>query len=145
LRWMQEAYALTDRDAVIQKTPLSFDVSIWEIFWPLLTGSKLVLARPGGHLDPLYLARLIVDENVTTLCFVPSLLRAFLETAPTASLRTLTRVVSCGEALSTELKDRVMARVPGAQIYNLYGPTEAAVDATAWRCEAGGDRPLAAI
>ena len=79
LLWMQEAYRLTSADRVLQKTPISFDVSVWELFWPLLAGATLVVARPGGHQDPAYLVQLIREQRITTLHFVPSMLQVFLE------------------------------------------------------------------
>ncbi len=135
LLWMQEAFGLGPGDRVLQKTPFSFDVSVWEFFWPLMTGARLVLARPGGHQDPAYLAGLIVREGVTTLHFVPPMLRAFLEQEPgQASLR---RVICSGEALPMDLQRRFFARLPGVELHNLYGPTEAAVDVTWWPCDPG--------
>ncbi|WP_020658821.1 non-ribosomal peptide synthetase [Amycolatopsis benzoatilytica] len=116
LLWMQHQYRLTAQDRVLQKTPASFDVSVWEFFWPLITGAVLVLAKPGGHQDPDYLADLIARERITTVHFVPSMLRAYGD-------RPLPRrVITSGEALPTEI-----AR-PG--MHNLYGPTETAVDVT---------------
>ncbi|MER6363211.1 amino acid adenylation domain-containing protein [Kitasatospora sp. NPDC001527] len=142
LLWMQDAYRLDAEDRVLQKTPFSFDVSVWEFFWPLATGATLVLARPGGHRDPGYLARTIREERVTTVHFVPSMLQAFLreEVEECTSLR---RVVCSGEALPRDLQDRFLARC-GARLYNLYGPTEAAVDVTHWTCrpEADPRRPV---
>ncbi|MFL6203049.1 MAG: amino acid adenylation domain-containing protein, partial [Thermoanaerobaculia bacterium] len=133
LLWMQEAFGLGPGDRVLQKTPFSFDVSVWEFFWPLMTGARLVLARPGGHQDPGYLADLIAREGVTTLHFVPPMLRAFLEQAPgRASLR---RVICSGEALPMDLQRRFFACLPGVELHNLYGPTEAAVDVTWWPCD----------
>jgi amino acid adenylation domain-containing protein/non-ribosomal peptide synthase protein (TIGR01720 family) len=116
LLWMQHEYGLTPEDAVLQKTPSSFDVSVWEFFWPLITGATLVVAKPGGHKDPDYLAEVI--EQVTTVHFVPSMLRAYGD-------RPLPKRVFCsGEALSADIAK------PG--MHNLYGPTEAAVDVTHW-------------
>ena len=74
-------------DRVLQKTPFSFDVSVWEFFWPLMTGATLVMARPGGHRDPAYLCRVIAEQEITTLHFVPSMLQAFIEEPETAKLR----------------------------------------------------------
>ncbi|WP_261340688.1 non-ribosomal peptide synthase/polyketide synthase [Amycolatopsis orientalis] len=128
LLWMQDEYGLTADDRVLQKTPSSFDVSVWEFFWPLITGATLVVAKPEGHKDPVYLAELIRTAGITTVHFVPSMLTLFLETAGCAGLR---RVICSGEALPSELAARV--DVP---LYNLYGPTEAAVDVTAWRAGA---------
>jgi amino acid adenylation domain-containing protein len=146
LLWMQEQYGLTADDRVLQKTPYSFDVSVWELFWPLLTGARLVMARPGGHREPEYLARTIVAEGISTLHFVPSMLRVFLE-APEAAgcAATVKRVICSGEALPAELVRRFFERLPGVELHNLYGPTEAAVDVTYWACEPGDRRGLVPI
>ncbi|MEU1752627.1 amino acid adenylation domain-containing protein [Micromonospora matsumotoense] len=135
LRWMQDAYRLDATDRVLQKTPYSFDVSVWEFFWPLVTGATLVVARPDGHRDPHYLAELVATEQVTTLHFVPSMLREFLaeSSGPLPSVR---RMICSGEALPADLADAVHERIDG-RLYNLYGPTEAAVDVTATLCEPG--------
>ncbi|HVR99985.1 MAG TPA: amino acid adenylation domain-containing protein, partial [Thermoanaerobaculia bacterium] len=135
LLWMQEAYGLTPGDRVLQKTPFSFDVSVWEFFWPLLVGSRLVFARPEGHKDPFYLADVIAREEVTTLHFVPSMLQAFLEAPGVSELRSVRQVMASGEALPPELVRRFFAKVPGAALHNLYGPTEASVDVSFWPCE----------
>jgi amino acid adenylation domain-containing protein len=146
LLWMQEAFALTPDDRVLQKTPISFDVSVWELFWPLMTGARLVLARPGGHQDPAYLARRIRSTGVTTLHFVPSMLEAFLAEPGAASCDSLRRVIASGEALSGALARRfreVFGAGSGAELHNLYGPTEAAVDVTWWPAGAEtGVRPV---
>jgi amino acid adenylation domain-containing protein len=134
LRWMQDRYALGDSDAVLQKTPFSFDVSVWEFFWPLMAGARLVLARPEGHRDPAYLSALVEREGVTTLHFVPSMLQAFLETGEPGRFGSVRRVVCSGEALSVELRDRFFESFPATELHNLYGPTEAAVDVTYWEC-----------
>jgi amino acid adenylation domain-containing protein len=133
LLWMQEAFALTPDDSVLQKTSTSFDVSVWELFWPLMTGARLVLARPGGHQDPAYLARRIAETGVTTLHFVPSMLQAFLDEPGLEACASLRRVIVSGEALSGELARRFHTRLgAGVELHNLYGPTEAAVDVTWW-------------
>jgi amino acid adenylation domain-containing protein/non-ribosomal peptide synthase protein (TIGR01720 family) len=134
LLWMQEAYGLQPHEAVLQKTPFSFDVSVWEFFWPLVAGARLVLVRPGGHQDPRYLAELVNGAGVTTLHFVPPMLRAFLDEPAAAACGGLRRIVCSGEALPAELRDRCLALLPGAELHNLYGPTEAAVDVTCWPC-----------
>jgi len=139
LLWMQEAYELDESDTVLQKTPFSFDVSVWEFFWPLMTGARLVLARPGGHRDPAYLREVMEREGVTTAHFVPSMLDAFLE-AGGARAPALRRVVCSGEALTYELQERFFARFPTVELHNLYGPTEAAVDVTCWACRPGDPR-----
>ncbi|HEX4961859.1 MAG TPA: non-ribosomal peptide synthase/polyketide synthase [Thermoanaerobaculia bacterium] len=137
LLWMQEALHLTAADRVLQKTPFSFDVSVWELFWPLMTGAQLVVALPGGHRDNAYLARLVAGEGITVLHFVPSMLQLFLEEPGIAACSSLRDVVCSGEALSAELARRFAGRLGHARLHNLYGPTEAAVDVTSWVCEAG--------
>ena len=134
LQWMQEAYGLDVSDTVLQKTPFSFDVSVWEFFWPLMTGSRLVVAAPGDHRDPAKLVRLINAEQVTTLHFVPSMLQVFLQDHTVATCRTLLRIVCSGEALAVDAQQQVFAKLPQAGLYNLYGPTEAAIDVTHWTC-----------
>ena len=136
LVWMQRAYRLSPADAVLQKTPFSFDVSVWEFFWTLSTGARLVIARPEGHKNPAYLWDAIRRNRITTAHFVPSMLQVFLEQAQTPESSTLMRVFSSGEALSAALVRRFQERLPGSVLYNLYGPTEATVDATAWTCPA---------
>jgi amino acid adenylation domain-containing protein len=137
LLWMQEAYGLGPGDAVLQKTPFSFDVSVWEFFWPLATGARLVVARPDGHRDPAYLVETIRREEVTTVHFVPSMLQVFLEHPDVEGCAGLSRVVCSGEALGGDLARRFHERLPGVGLHNLYGPTEAAVDVTAWSCTRG--------
>jgi amino acid adenylation domain-containing protein len=140
LAWMQRAYGLAAADAVLHKTPVTFDVSVWELFWPLLVGARLVLARPEGHRDPTYLVRLIAEQGVTTLHFVPAMLSTFLEEpGVAASCRSVRRVICSGEALPVELEARFFSRLD-AELHNLYGPTEAAIDVTAWRCRPGEGR-----
>ena len=134
LLWMQDAYGLTASDSVLQKTPFSFDVSVWEFFWPLFTGARLVMARPGGHKEPEYLCEVIEAEQITTLHFVPSMLDVFLAHGDVSQAAGLVRVMCSGEALPGSLVRRFKQQLPGIGLYNLYGPTEAAVDVTAWNC-----------
>ena len=131
--WMQDEYQLDANDRILQKTPYSFDVSVWEFFWPLTFGATLVIAEPGGHKDPAYLADLIEAEGITTMHFVPSMLREFLEVPKLDGCGGLKRVFSSGEALPRELTQKFYRRL-SAQLHNLYGPTEAAVDVTYWDC-----------
>ncbi|NJP45796.1 non-ribosomal peptide synthase/polyketide synthase [Streptomyces sp. PRB2-1] len=131
LLWMQDTYRIGAGDRVLQKTPAGFDVSVWEFFWPLITGAALVLARPGGHRDPAYLAALIREEGVTTAHFVPSMLRAFLDEPTAAGCTGLRQVMCSGEALPAPLAARFHRVLPGPGLHNLYGPTEASVDVTA--------------
>ncbi len=137
LLWMQDEYGLTPEDTVLQKTPFSFDVSVWEFFWPLCVGARLVLARPGGHKDDAYLAALIREHEISVLHFVPSMLRLFLERPDPEACRSLRHVFCSGEALPFELQERFFALL-GANLHNLYGPTEAAVDVTYFACERDG-------
>ncbi|MFD5420058.1 amino acid adenylation domain-containing protein [Streptomyces sp. NPDC127069] len=143
LLWMQDRYRLGADDRVLQKTPFGFDVSVWEFFWPLITGAALVVAEPGGHKDPAYLSRVIQEESVTTVHFVPSMLAAFVEDPGAGRCRSLRRVVCSGEALPEELKNRFLD-VLDVPLHNLYGPTEAAVDVTHWDCrrEDAGPVPI---
>jgi amino acid adenylation domain-containing protein len=140
LLWMQQEYQLGAGDTVLQKTPFSFDVSVWEFFWPLMVGARLVLARPGGHQEPAYLVDLIAREGITTLHFVPSMLQAFLEEPRLERCASLRRVMCSGEALPVDLEERCLQRLPWAGLHNLYGPTEAAVDVTYHACERGHGR-----
>jgi arthrofactin-type cyclic lipopeptide synthetase B len=134
LLWMQDAYRLTAADSVLQKTPFSFDVSVWEFFWPLMTGARLVMARPDGHKDPQYLSEVIEREQITTLHFVPSMLDVFLANSDTTRCDSLRQVMCSGEALPGSLVRRFKLQLAGSELHNLYGPTEAAVDVTAWDC-----------
>ncbi|WP_230414105.1 non-ribosomal peptide synthetase [Collimonas silvisoli] len=136
LRWMQARYGLQSDDRVLQKTPSSFDVSVWEFFWPLIDGATLVLAKPGGHKDAAYLAALIASERITTIHFVPSMLEVFLLEPAAAACGTLRRVICSGEALAPVLQSQFQQRL-ACELHNLYGPTEAAVDVTAWECRRG--------
>ncbi|MBX7553605.1 amino acid adenylation domain-containing protein [Streptomyces sp. tea 10] len=134
LLWMQDRFGLGAADRVLQKTPSGFDVSVWEFFWPLITGATLVVARPEGHKDPAYLAEVIRTESVTTAHFVPSMLQFFLQEPDAVRCTGLRRIMCSGEALPRELCDRFLLSLPGARLFNLYGPTEAAVDVTCWEC-----------
>ncbi|WP_322044763.1 non-ribosomal peptide synthetase [Paraburkholderia sp. J67] len=153
LAWMQAAYRLDARDTVLQKTPFSFDVSVWEFFWPLMTGARLALARPGDHRDPARLTALIDTHRVTTLHFVPPMLQAFvaaLDACAASACASLRQIVCSGEALPATLQDQTLARLPHVQVHNLYGPTEAAIDVTHWTCRAGDavvpiGRPIANV
>ncbi len=134
LLWMQDAYHLVQADRVMQKTPLSFDVSVWEFFWPLLTGACLVVARPEGHKDSAYLVKAIVEQEITTIHFVPSMLRLFVQEQQVETCHSLKRVICSGEALPFDLQEQFYTHLD-AELHNLYGPTEAAVDVTFWHCE----------
>ena len=139
LRWMQQQFELGPGEAVLQKTTCSFDVSVWEIFWPLTAGARVVLARPDGHRDPRYLAETITREQITTIHFVPPMLRVFLEEERSGACRSLRRIVCSGEALPPDLARACQTRLRAAALHNLYGPTEAAIDVTHWPCRVDRD------
>ncbi|MGA9883687.1 MAG: amino acid adenylation domain-containing protein [Candidatus Acidiferrales bacterium] len=144
LLWMQDRYGLKRSDKVVQKTPFSFDVSVWEFFWPLISGARLVVAEPGGHRDPTYLVKLITEQGVTVAHFVPSMLALFLEQPNVAECRTLLHVICSGEALPYEVQERFFERL-SSELHNLYGPTEAAVDVTHWTCRRHDERKIVPI
>ncbi len=144
LLWMQETFQFTTKDRFLQKTPFSFDVSIWEIFSPFLVGASLVLAKPDGHQDSNYLVQLIAQQQITTVHFVPSMLAVFLNEAELEKCQSLKQVFCSGEALSFELQERFFARVD-AELHNLYGPTEASIDVTWWHCQQDSGRNIVPI
>ncbi|MFE2428505.1 amino acid adenylation domain-containing protein, partial [Streptomyces sp. NPDC059373] len=135
LLWMQDTFPLSGDDRVLQKTPTGFDVSVWELFWPLIVGAGLVVARPGGHRDPAYLVDVVERRGVTVTHFVPSMLNAFLQDVGPGDCAGLRWVICSGEALPSEVVGEFRALL-GAELFNLYGPTEAAVDVTFWDCRA---------
>ncbi|MGK7942438.1 MAG: amino acid adenylation domain-containing protein [Crocosphaera sp.] len=145
LLWMQDTYQLTNSDRILQKTPFSFDVSVWEFFWPLMTGAQLVVAEPGGHQDSGYLVNLIEQQQITTLHFVPSMLQVFLEEPELEKCRSLRRVICSGEALPFDLQQRFFERLEQCELHNLYGPTEAAIDVTFYHCQRGSERNIVPI
>lgn len=130
LQWMQAEYSLRPTDRILQKTPATFDVSMWEFFWPLISGATLFMARPGGHTDPVYLLSTITQQDITTLHFVPSMLAIFLDAVERHPWPLpLLKVFVSGEALSADLVHRYQQLLV-APLHNLYGPTEAAIDVT---------------
>jgi non-ribosomal peptide synthase protein (TIGR01720 family) len=138
LLWIQREFPLTESDSLLQKTPISFDASVWEIFVPLLSGARLVLAEPGGQRDSAYLVETIVKHRITTLQLVPSMLRVFLDEANLGKCDSLRRVFCGGEALPVELQQKFFARLK-AELHNLYGPTETSIDATFRTCKANDE------
>lgn len=137
LIWMRDHYGFDASDRILQKTPATFDVSVWEFFLPFLSGACLVIAPPEAHRDPVALARIIREEAVTTAHFVPSMLAAFLA-EPSVKGLSFQRIFCSGEELPADLRDR-FHRTVCAELHNLYGPTEAAVDVSYW--PAGPDDP----
>nr|WP_256381140.1 non-ribosomal peptide synthetase [Myxosarcina sp. GI1] len=144
LRWMQAEYQLNSSDRVVQKTPFSFDVSVWEFFWTLMTGATIVVARPEGHKDSNYLANLIAQQQITTMHFVPSMLQVFLQEPNLERCSSLKRVFCSGEALPYELTQRFFSQL-NCELHNLYGPTEAAIDVTYWQCQPQNDSNIVPI
>ncbi|UFZ08030.1 amino acid adenylation domain-containing protein [Bradyrhizobium ontarionense] len=138
--WMQRQYPLAGSDAVLQKTPFTFDVSVWEFIWPLMSGARLVIARPQGHLDAHYLIELIQQQAVTIVHFVPSMFSLMLQQDGWRHCTSLRHVFCSGEALPSELPARHYA-LNKAPLHNLYGPTEAAIDVSCWHCPDEGTTP----
>ena len=137
LEWMRAHYAIGPRDRILQKTPATFDVSVWELFLPFLSGACLVVAPPDAHRDPAWLCRLVRERHITVMHFVPSMLAAVLDEPAARGLAA--RLVFCsGEALPAALRDR-FHRTIRAELHNLYGPTEAAVDVSYWPADARDD------
>ncbi|WP_353151936.1 amino acid adenylation domain-containing protein [Pollutimonas bauzanensis] len=130
LLWMQNEYRIGTDERILQKTPATFDVSVWEFFLPLISGATLAVAPPDAHKDPAWLVRVIREQSITTLHFVPSMLAAFLD-EPDAGTLNLRRVFCSGEELPAALRNRFHRHI-NAELHNLYGPTEAAVDVTYW-------------
>jgi len=141
--WMRETFPLTGDDSVLQKTPFSFDASVWEFYAPLIAGARLVIARPGGHIDSDYMFRTINEHKITTLQLVPSLLRMLLDAGGLETCTSLKRLFCGGEALPLELEKPFFTSP--TKLYNLYGPTEASIDATFWACEPSAHRRIALI
>src|SRR5262249_15142514 len=133
LLWTLHAYPLTEDDSLLQNTVFTFYASVWEFFAPLLVGARLVLARPEGHRDSAYLARVIAEQQVTTLQLVPSMLQVMLEEPGFKNCKSLKRVFCGGEKLLAKTEERFFAALD-ADLINLYGPTEVSIDATSWHC-----------
>lgn len=131
--WMQRMYSLGEEDVVLQKTPFSFDVSVWEFVWPIMAGASLVFAKPGGHKEVFYLENLIKQYKVTTLHFVPSMLQAYIAYAQD-HCDSVRQLFCSGEALDSKSVFECKNRFPKAHLHNLYGPTEAAIDVTSFDC-----------
>jgi amino acid adenylation domain-containing protein/non-ribosomal peptide synthase protein (TIGR01720 family) len=143
--WMLQLHPLGPEDRVLQKTVFTFDASVWEFYAPLLAGSTLVMARPGGHQDPEYLVQCLQEERITILQLVPLQLRLLLEQNGLARCHSLKRVYCGGEALSRDQVRAFYQQAPWAKLYNLYGPTEATIDATIGECSSTQDSDSAPI
>ncbi|MCF3609346.1 amino acid adenylation domain-containing protein, partial [Planktothrix agardhii 1033] len=132
--WMQETFPLTRTDRVLQKTPFSFDASVWEFYAPLLVGGQLLIAQPGGHTDSDYLLKTIAQQQVTTVQLVPSLLQMLLEQGGIENCQLLKRVFCGGEILPVALQEKLFSQL-NVNLCNLYGPTECCIDVTFWNCQ----------
>lgn len=144
LAWMVREYGLTPDDKVLQKTPYTFDASVWELFVPLISGGTLVLAKPGGQRDPRYLIEVTAKEGVTCLQLVPSMLGHMLREPALATCHTLRHVFCGGEVLSRQMQDEFYSALP-AQLHNLYGPTETSIQVLTWTCHVDDSRPYVPI
>jgi amino acid adenylation domain-containing protein/non-ribosomal peptide synthase protein (TIGR01720 family) len=138
MAWMQQRYGIGAQDAVLHKAPFGFDVSVWEIFWPLSVGVKLVLALPGDQREPARIVELIRRHQITTLNFVPSMLQAFLAHEGIEAQTRLRHVICGGEAMPAATQGEALRRLQGVSLQNLYGPTEAAIHVTQWTCRDDG-------
>ncbi|MFL0802073.1 MAG: amino acid adenylation domain-containing protein, partial [Agarilytica sp.] len=138
IHWMHTHYGASSHDVFLQKTPFSFDVSVWEFFWPLMAGSQLVIAQAQGHTDPHYLSELIQKQSVTKLHFVPSMLSAMLSSGTFDACQSVKQVFCSGEALALHHEQDFYRALPDSELHNLYGPTEAAVDVSYWACPREG-------
>ncbi|MDH0301929.1 MULTISPECIES: non-ribosomal peptide synthetase [unclassified Pseudomonas] len=141
VHWSSRLIAPSADGALLHKTPVSFDASVWELFWPLCAGLRLVLARPDGQRDPAYLAELIQRQRVGVVQFVPALLQQFLALDASAACDSLTDIVCGGGELTTALLRQLRARLPKARLHNVYGPTETTVDCSVWTLEPGQALP----
>ena len=145
LLWRQEAYPLTEYDRFLHKASPSFDISVWEIFAPLMAGARLVLARPGGQTDSAYLVQLVVDQKITNIHFPPAMLRLLLEEKGITDCSSLRRVFCGGESIPIDLKESFFAARLNADLYYQYGPTETTVDVTTWQCKPTDSRAVVPI
>lgn len=137
LDWMQCAYPIDASDRVLQKTPYTFDVSVWEFFWPLMYGASMVILPPEQHKDAALLLNFVERTGVTVMHFVPSMLDVMLDFCSPGRCESLRRVFCSGEALSHKLIERFEKQFGQCRLVNLYGPTEAAIDVTFWDCQSG--------
>ncbi|UII69574.1 amino acid adenylation domain-containing protein [Pseudomonas sp. HN11] len=141
MHWGSQLCPNAEGGALLQRAPFSFDGSVWELFWPLTNGMRLVLARPDGHREPAYLAQVIREQQITVIKFVPAMLQQFLELEASALCTSLTDVLCGGGELTEALARGVQARLPKVRLHNVYGPTEATVDSSAWTLEPGAPVP----
>ncbi|WP_426234531.1 amino acid adenylation domain-containing protein [Pseudomonas sp. TWP3-2] len=141
LHWGSQLSPPTEHGALLQKAPFSFDSSVWEIFWPLCSGLRLVLARPDGNRDSAYVTQVIREQQITVVKFVPALLQQFIEQEDVSQCTSLTDVLNGGGELTAALARQVRQRLPWVRLHNVYGPTETTVDSTGWTLEPHGPLP----
>ncbi|MCO7542569.1 non-ribosomal peptide synthetase [Pseudomonas sp. VA159-2] len=144
VHWSSRLIAPSAEGALLHKTPVSFDASVWELFWPLCAGLRLVLARPDGQRDPAYLAEVIQRRRVGVVQFVPALLQQFLALEASAACDSLTDIVCGGGELTSALLQQLRARLPKVRLHNVYGPTETTVDCSVWTLEPSQPLPAGA-
>ena len=133
--WLQREFSIDHSDRILQKTPFSFDASVWEFYAPLLAGGQLIMAKPDGHRDGDYLVRAIIENEITILQLVPSQLQLLLATPDVSRCRSLRNVFCGGEPLTATLINQLYQHLPTVILHNLYGPSEAAIDTTFWACK----------
>jgi amino acid adenylation domain-containing protein len=133
LQWGQVTYQLKAGEKILQKTPFSFDISLYELLWPMMTGATLVFAKPQGHKDPEYLMNIVENSKINLIHFVPSMLDIFLERVEKDKCLSLRQVFASGEALGRMTAEEFKKKIPHAFLDNLYGPTEAAIEVSYWR------------
>jgi arthrofactin-type cyclic lipopeptide synthetase A len=141
VHWGSQLSPPTEHGALLQKAPYSFDSSVWEIFWPLCSGMRLVLARADGNRDSAYVTQVIREQNITVVKFVPALLQQFIEQDDVSQCTSLTDVLNGGGELTVALARQVRERLPWVRLHNVYGPTETTVDSSGWTLEPGEPVP----
>lgn len=134
LCWMQEQYPLSAENKVLQKTPFTFDISVWELFWPLMTGASVHFLNPDEHKEPEKIRQCIIEQGISTCHFVPSMLDVFLNIDQLNECTSLQHIFCSGEALLQNQVDKLQQALPKVQLHNLYGPTEAAIDVSFYDC-----------
>ncbi|WP_122869387.1 non-ribosomal peptide synthetase, partial [Pseudomonas viridiflava] len=145
VQWSSQLCPPVPNGALLHKTPVSFDASVWELFWPLCAGMRLVLARPDGQRDPAYLVQEIQDRQVSVVQFVPALLQQFVDLDESARCVSLTDIVCGGGELTAAMAAQVRLRLPQVRLHNVYGPTEATVDCSVWTLEPHEPVPESAL
>lgn len=134
LLWLKNLFVRGSNNRFLQNAPFTFDISVWEIFLPLISGFELAIVKPGGHMDSAYLVNLIHKKEITILQLVPSMLRVLMEDPDLKSVTSLKEVICCGEVLPVDIKNKFYT-ILNCRLSNLYGPTEASIFAAYYHCE----------